>query len=233
MELPNIQLKQLIAVVEQSRFAANPLERLTNAVVLAGRLDELADELVGHFVDGARSSGSSWADIGQVLGVTRQAAQKRFVSRRAKKGGKRGFFLTRFADMTREVVKHAEARAREAGSDHVGTEHLLLGLLDQPESLPLEVSRSLWENYAAAIRDEATALIESESAGTAKGHIPFSPDSKKVLELALREALRAHADSIAGEHVLLGILRDQHSPGARILLDCGVTREKVDSWLAP
>ncbi len=230
MDLPDLQLNQLITLIEESRLSDGPLDRLTNSIVLAGRLDELAEELVGHFVDAARASGSSWADIGQVLGVSRQAAQKRFVSKRAKKGGKRGFFLTRFADTTREIVKGAEAQARWAGSDHVGTEHLVLALVENPGSVPERVSSEMGES-ATNIRQAAVALIDSESKGSQKGHIPFSPDSKKVLELALREALRANAGHIAGEHLLLAILRDQRSPGAKILLDCGVTREEVERWL--
>ena len=62
-------------------LGAAPLERLRAAIDAAERLSEVADHLVGHFVDEARLSGASWADIGGCLGVTRQAVQKRFVPR--------------------------------------------------------------------------------------------------------------------------------------------------------
>ena len=65
-----------------------------------------------------------------------------------------------------------------------------------------------------------------------KGHIPFSPHSKKVLELALREAIRVKARSIETEHILLAILRVTESAGARILDRLGVTHQSIEGWLA-
>ncbi len=79
--------------------------------------------------------------------------------------------------------------------------------------------------------DEAIGPAPSPEART-KGHIPFSPDAKKVLELALREAIRVKARSIETEHILLAILRASDSPGARILDRFGVTHQSVEAWLA-
>src|SRR3954453_7036740 len=75
------RLDDLIGAVSSAHEA--PLDRLTNAVVLAERLGEVADSLIGNFVDEARRSGASWSDIGRSLGVTKQAAQQRFVRGRA------------------------------------------------------------------------------------------------------------------------------------------------------
>jgi hypothetical protein len=74
---PIPQLDTLIAAIEGK--ATDPLEQLYAAVMVAHHIDELADHLIGHFVDRARRSGASWTHIGQSLGVTKQAAQKRFV----------------------------------------------------------------------------------------------------------------------------------------------------------
>src|SRR3954454_20499541 len=75
-----VRLDDLIGAIVGAHEA--PLDRLTNAVVLAERLGDLADSLIGHFVDQARRAGASWSDIGRSLGVTKQAAQQRFVRSR-------------------------------------------------------------------------------------------------------------------------------------------------------
>ena len=74
---PSVRLDELIAAIK--KVHAEPLEQLQDAVIAADHLGEVADHLIGHFVDQARRSGASWTDIGRSMGVTRQAAQKRFV----------------------------------------------------------------------------------------------------------------------------------------------------------
>lgn len=229
MESDDLQLDDLIRMVRNDA-TSEPLDELADSVLLAGRLDELADELVGHFVDHARDTGASWADIGDVLGVSRQAAQQRYVPDRPKKGRKRGFFLTRFDESAREAVRRAERHARDARSRQVGTEHLVLGLIDDEDS---RAARGLVALGASldAIRAAATAAIATQAASRGKGHIPFSSGSKKVLELAYREALRAGDDAIGTEHILLGLLRDRWTPGRRIVAVQGVTRGDFERWL--
>src|SRR5690242_6975203 len=72
-----LRLDDLIAAIKQVHTDA--LDQLSDAVIAADHLGELADHLIGHFVDQARRSGASWTDIGRSMGVTKQAAQKRFV----------------------------------------------------------------------------------------------------------------------------------------------------------
>src|ERR671929_1136709 len=76
---PPVRLDDLIAAITKNRGDA--LERLSDAVLLADHIGELADHLIGHFVDQARRSGASWTDIGRSMGVSKQAAQKRFVAK--------------------------------------------------------------------------------------------------------------------------------------------------------
>src|SRR5918911_3989398 len=78
----NVRLDDLIEGIRRAR-PGDPASQLGEAVVLAEHLGELADHLVGHFVDQARRSGLSWTEIGRNMGVTKQAAQKRFVPREA------------------------------------------------------------------------------------------------------------------------------------------------------
>ncbi len=95
----------------------NPLDRVTGAMQVAEELDEVADSLIGHFVVQARRSGGSWSDIGRSMGMSKQAAQKRFV-RKAQPAGtpvdsSQGF--SRFNEEARAVVIAAQERARRAG----------------------------------------------------------------------------------------------------------------------
>jgi ATP-dependent Clp protease ATP-binding subunit ClpA len=84
----------------------------------------------------------------------------------------------------------------------------------------------------AELRSAAHSEIDSGEGGArGSGPIPFSADSKKVLELALRETIRSGDRRIGTEHVLLGILRDEKSPGARVLLEHGIARKAVEAWL--
>jgi hypothetical protein len=99
----------------------------------------VADHLIGHFVDQARRSGASWTDIGRAMGVTKQAAQKRFVAKGAGEPSdldpSQGF--SRFTERARNVVMAAQNEARAAGNDEIFPEHLVLGLLNDPEAPPL------------------------------------------------------------------------------------------------
>ena len=75
-----IRLDELINAIK--KVHPDVLEQLSDAVLAAEHLGEVADHLIGHFVDQARRSGASWTDIGKSMGVTKQAAQKRFVPQR-------------------------------------------------------------------------------------------------------------------------------------------------------
>lgn len=83
-----LRLDDLIDHVVSAAPDDTPLQHLSDSVLLSDHLGELADHVVGHFVDQARDAGASWAEIGGALGVTKQAAQKRFVSRPSKRSGR-------------------------------------------------------------------------------------------------------------------------------------------------
>src|SRR4051794_31697342 len=129
-----VRLDDLISAVASAHDA--PLEQLSRAVLLAESLDEMADHLIGHFVDQARRSGASWSEIGGSMGVSKQAAQKRFVAKGRDTPGdldaSQGF--SRFDDEARAAVVAAQEQARTAGNETIGISHLLLGLLADPDS---------------------------------------------------------------------------------------------------
>src|SRR5829696_4988764 len=111
--LPPIRLDDLINYVRSMHPQGGPLEHLSDAVRVSEYLGDVADHLVGHFVDQARRSGASWTEIGQGMGVTKQAAQKRFVARDSPG------VLARFTDRARQAVTRAQEYANRAGSPEV------------------------------------------------------------------------------------------------------------------
>jgi ATP-dependent Clp protease ATP-binding subunit ClpA len=131
----------------------------------------------------------------------------------------RGVF-ERFTETARLVVVNAQEAAREMGHRRIGSEHLLLGLLWDPDQLPSRVLAPL-----GVSRESAQAkLVEivGRGEGTAGGQIPFTPGAKKILELSLRERLSLGHNEIRPGHLLLGLLRDDEGTGVRILLDLNV-----------
>src|SRR3954451_3664397 len=130
----SVRLDDLIATITEGHPDA--LDQLSAAVLTADHLGEVADHLIGHFVDQARRSGASWSEIGGSMGVTKQAAQKRFVPKGQDAHGdldaSQGF--SRFDDEARAAVVAAQEQARTAGSETISVRHLLLGLLAAPDS---------------------------------------------------------------------------------------------------
>ena len=115
-----ISLDKLIAFVKGLHADGGPLENLTDAVVVGSNLGETADSLIGHFVDQARRSGASWSEIGASMGVSKQAAQKRFVFRWDEDNpftsGRR---FSRFTDRARRCVVVSQIVARTVGADAI------------------------------------------------------------------------------------------------------------------
>src|SRR3954453_5383677 len=110
-----VRLDELIDGIR--RASPSPLDQLTSAVLAADYLGDVADHLIGHFVDQARRSGASWTEIGRSMGVTKQAAQKRFVAKdvAVDLDPEQGF--TRFTLRARNVVMAAHNEAGAAGND--------------------------------------------------------------------------------------------------------------------
>lgn len=221
-----LELQDLVRTVER-RCHGDALERLTEAVLLSESLERLSDDLVGHFVEAAREGGSSWAEIGSHLGVTRQAAQQRHVARRGllRRVGGGATPFARFAPAARQAVTHAQAEARRLNHDFLGTEHLLLGMLHERHGIAAIVLGELGLDLASG-RDAVTAIVGRGSEAPA-WPLRFAPRTKKVLELALREAKHLGHERVDTEHFLLAMLREGKGVGAQVLADHGVTADRV------
>ncbi|MEU5951281.1 Clp protease N-terminal domain-containing protein [Streptomyces sp. NPDC047525] len=220
-----VRLDDLIQAIKKARPEA--LDQLSDAVIAADHLGDVADHLIGHFVDQARRSGASWTDIGKSMGVTRQAAQKRFV---AKDPGemsdldpRQGF--SRFTPRAKNVVMASQEEARAAGNDEIGPGHLTLALLTEPDALAAKALVAQGSSLDA-IRERVTEALPP-AVGEVPDLIPYDAGAKKVLELTYREALRLGHNYIGTEHILLSLLETEGGTGT--LAGLGVDKAAAEA----
>ncbi|MEN3585706.1 Clp protease N-terminal domain-containing protein [Streptomyces sp. ZYX-F-203] len=218
---PTVRLDDLITAIRRSHPA--PLDQLEDAVLAAEYLTDLADHLIGHFVDQARRSGASWTEIGGRMGVTRQAAQKRFVPKEPSSPEQEPGF-GRFTPRARGVVAAAHEEARAAGATEGLPAHLLLGLLREPEGL---AAQAIAAQHVSpdAVREAALATLPTADP-EAPAVVPYGAGARKVLELCTREALRLGHHHVGTEHLLLALL--EHENGRGPLGALGVAKEPVE-----
>jgi ATP-dependent Clp protease ATP-binding subunit ClpC len=132
----------------------------------------------------------------------------------------------RFTERARQVVVLAQDEARGLKHNYIGTEHLLLGLLREEEGLAARVLESL-DITIEEVRAQVARIIGEGDEPIVTGQVPFTPRAKKVLELALREAMALGHNYIGTEHILLGLARENEGVAARILLDFDIDAEKI------
>jgi len=221
MQIPNIvRLDDLIDAIKKTHTDA--LDQLSDAVIAADHLGDIADHLIGHFVDQARRSGASWSEIGRSMGVTKQAAQKRFVAKPSSDAAAldpdAGF--ARFTPRARNVVMASMNQARAAGNTTIGIEHLVLGLLTEPDGL---AAKAIIAQGVSLERVRETVLkVLPPRVEELPELIPYSGQARKALELTFREALRMGHNYIGTEHILLAILELEDGTG--VLAGLGVTK---------
>jgi hypothetical protein len=222
-----IRLDDLIETIK--KVHPDALDQLSSAVLAADHLGEVADHLIGHFVDQARRSGASWTEIGRSMGVSKQAAQKRFVPKDLGEPSdpdpSQGF--SRFTPRARNVVVTAQNEARAAANAEITPAHLVLGLLAQPEGL---AARAITDRGLTldAVRAAATATLPP-AAGELPALVPFDARAKKALELTFREALRLGHNYVGTEHILLALLEQEGDDG--LLTGLGLDKASTEAAL--
>jgi ATP-dependent Clp protease ATP-binding subunit ClpA len=137
----------------------------------------------------------------------------------------------KFTTQAREVVVRSQERAGALGHQHIGTEHLLLALLNLPEDSPARVALDTVGITAEAAEAGVLEAVPRQ-ARAVTGHIPFTPRAKSVLELSFRESQRLGSAVIGPEHVLLGLLDEPDGVAAQVLLRDGRTDAQVRSAVA-
>ena len=166
---PAPDLNSLIATVTADATSDAPLARLATASAVAGELADTGDALVGHFVDQCRAAGHTWAEISESLGVTRQAAHKKYSAIPRD--------LERWTPRARQVLEHAISTAVAFGHAYVGTEHLLLGLYP-----PGGIGAQILNGYGLSqesVAEQVLALAPRKDEGPADP--PFTPLAAQIL----------------------------------------------------
>jgi ATP-dependent Clp protease ATP-binding subunit ClpA len=251
-----VSLDTLITFVKVQRPEGSALDNLADAVVVGEHLGEQADSLIGHFVDQARRSGASWSQIGASMGVSKQAAQQRFVPRGDPAMGTPwtpGDF-SRFTQRARAVLAAAEDHARAADSAVIGSDHLALGLFAEPDGLAAKAAAALGVTEQQ-VRDALGAPAQDAPAQDAPAQdapaqdapaqdapaqdapaqtepaagasrIPLGPGAIASLRGALRWALRMGHNYIGTEHILVGLI-DENDATATALTGLGLAMPAV------
>lgn len=169
----------------------DPLDRVTVAMQLAEELDEVADSLIGHFVDQARRAGAPWSEIGRSMGMSKQAAQKRFGRTQPATPLDPSQGFSRFNEEARAVVVTAQTRARATGNDTIGVVHLMLGLIAADGSTAAHCLTAQGLSLAEIERTAGAMLAPAGS--NLPALIPFDPHAKDALERTSVEAQRRGA----------------------------------------
>jgi Clp amino terminal domain, pathogenicity island component len=218
--------EQLSQEVTARAASGDPLDRLAAAVVVADHVRDTADELIDRYVGTAREQGRSWSEIGRVLGVSKQAAQQRFV---VPAGG--GAWPKDFDDDARALLPTAELHARRFRHRYLGTEHLLLALTENP-GLAGTTLRRLGVDAAYVSRQIRELIGEGHSSETAS--LGVTPRTKRVMEAAGHEGRRrGHRCAIAApEDVLLALVARHDGVAAQILGARGVDEARVRRQLS-
>jgi Clp amino terminal domain, pathogenicity island component len=227
MANPPISLDNLISFVRAMHPDGGPLDNLADAMAGAAQLEVQSDALIGYFVDQARRSGASWSQIGASMGVSKQAAQQRFVARWESAD------FSRFTGRARNVLAAAGRIARSGGAEQVEAAHLAAGLLIEPDGLAARVI------HGAGLRDEqvlaalgvAAAAGGGDADAAALRQLRFTDAGRAALRETVKAALRLGHNYIGTEHLLLGILLAD-GDAARRLTGLGLTAERAEQALA-
>ena len=213
---PAPDLPQLIATVEADTDGLEPLSHLASASTIAAELTESADALIGHFVDRCRAAGRTWSEISVALGVTKQAAHKRYSA------GPPTNLMGRFTDRARRTIEEAFLAARELGHPFVGTEHVLLGLFPPGGIAATLLAES---GLTKATATERVLAHIPRGVATDAGDVapPYTPRAAQVFTTALSEALTMGHNYIGTEHLVLALFHDPEGVAAKVLAEAGAS----------
>jgi hypothetical protein len=212
----DISLADLIARLDEELPEADQLARISEARLRAQTLSDLGDQLIDHYVSKAKQAGASWTEIGDAIGVSKQAAQQRHTPAA----------FERFTNLNRHSIVLAQEAARTHKHDSIGTEHILLGLLGEPRGLAYEVLVAKTESEQR-IREAIEEAMAPAGAKALRGHIAFRPESKEAIEQAHRASAELGHDWVGTEHTLLGLIRTEQGLAAQILRNLGFTADEL------
>ncbi|MFF3891113.1 Clp protease N-terminal domain-containing protein [Streptomyces sp. NPDC001914] len=212
----DISLADLIARLDEELPEADELARISEARLRAQTLSDLGDQLIDHYVSKAKRTGASWTQIGDAIGVSKQAAQQRHAPAP----------FERFTNLNRHSIVLAQEAARTHKHDFIGTGHLLLGLLGEPQGLAYEVLLAQ-AGSEQRVRDAVEEALPPAGEKALRGHIAFRPESKEAIEQARHASADLGHDWVGTEHMLLGLVSAGESTAAQVLRTLGFTPDEL------
>jgi len=249
-----VPLDNLIAYVKTLHPDGGPLENVADAFAVSEQLDEQSDALLGYFVDQARRSGLPWSQIGAAMGVSKQAAQKRFVPSQPSQASLPGEAadalraaghkpFSRFTDRAVRVLFAADRLAsgqpesaagnESAGHAPIGATQLAAAFLSEPEGLAAKAIRQAGvapeQVYAAVGTGPAPQLPNQDRAMLPE--LTFDDSTKAAFKEALRWALRMGHNYIGTEHLLLGVMFTG-GPTAEAFTALGLPPQRAEQLVA-
>jgi hypothetical protein len=224
-----VSLDDLISFVKTLHPNGGALDNLADAVAAAGDLEARSDALIGYFVDQARRSGASWSQIGASMGVSKQAAQQRFVSLWESAD------FSRFTQRARNVLAAAGQVAAGGGAELIDAAHLAAGLLSEPDGLAARVIHGTGLGDQQVLAAVGLAPEPPATGGDADAAalrpLRFTDAGRAALRETVQAALRMRHNYVGTEHLLVGILLADGDAG-RALAGLGLTAERADQALA-
>ncbi len=223
-----VHLPGLVREVAE-RAGDAPLDRVEAALGISDELSSGADELIGHFVAEARRAGCSWTQIGERIGVSKQAARQRFTAEPAPAG-------LRYLEQQPRLAACLEAAVREAAADgaaEVGTHHQLLGLYEEG------VAAAILEKLGIRADEVRRAAREMFPGGgePAAHPPPESAEARQAVEGAAALARRAGLGYVGPAHLLGALALDQGSRARRVLGHLGASipaiKKELECYISP
>jgi ATP-dependent Clp protease ATP-binding subunit ClpA len=213
-----VSLDTLITFVRAIQPEGDSLSHLSDAVRVSGRVEEKADALIGYFVDEARRSGASWSEIGQSMGVSKQAVQKRFVSRSdglsdAEK------LAARMPPRARHALRTARRLAAlDDNATEVAPRHIVGGLVSEPDSIAALAVVQLGVSHEDVF---AAYLLPPRPDDEAVDEAPFGDDAKRLIAHGLDIALHYGHNYVGTEHLLLSAASEGSAADTMLELGLG------------
>ncbi|WP_112245549.1 Clp protease N-terminal domain-containing protein [Kribbella monticola] len=226
---PGPDLQQLIDTIRQDAGTDDVLVQLATASSTINDLTSTSDAALGYFVDRARGAGKSWVEISTVLGVSKQAAHKRFADSWAAAPD-----FSRFTNRCRAVLEAAGVAAQARNHSFIGTEHVLLGMYSEPASIATKVllAHDITEEKVAAAIEPLSPARGPEAADQTDTALnegpPFTRRAAHVLQDAVSEALALGHNYVGTEHLLLAFYRGQAAIATKVLEQLGL--DEATAW---
>jgi hypothetical protein len=225
MAVSGLSYEQLVADFEARASADAPLERLAAAAATARELRELGDELLDRYVSEARRHGCSWTEVGGALGVSKQAAQQRFVSPHPDAGA----WPKDFSAGARALITAAAGEARRFRHRYLGSEHLLVALTADDGLAGATLARV--GVTGDRVRERISAQIGEGHSGPS-ATLGMAPEAKRALEAARKEAVRLGHRCPEPEDLLLALSASPNTPAAQILSHLGASEQRIRAELS-